>query len=78
MLSATSSQVTLKERERVAEKEELDWKPDWRLKCIFGIIGLLNFVTAVDATSISVSLPVSYHLSITHGCTILTPLDHLH
>ncbi|KAJ5522930.1 hypothetical protein N7494_013244 [Penicillium frequentans] len=32
-----------------------EWSPDWRLKCVFAIIGLLNFVTAVDATSISVA-----------------------
>ncbi|KAJ6090142.1 hypothetical protein N7486_008957 [Penicillium sp. IBT 16267x] len=57
MVSATSSQVTLGERERNSEKEEPEWKADWRLKCIFGIIALLNFVTAVDATSISVALP---------------------
>ncbi|KAJ5659741.1 hypothetical protein N7507_006192 [Penicillium longicatenatum] len=61
MLSPTSSQVTLREHERNSEKEEIKWRPDWRLKCIFRIIGLLNFVTAVDATSISVSLPTISH-----------------
>ncbi|KAJ5168211.1 uncharacterized protein N7482_003805 [Penicillium canariense] len=33
------------------------WKPSWQLKCIFAVVGLLNFVAALDATSISVSLP---------------------
>ncbi|KAJ5631074.1 uncharacterized protein N7484_011174 [Penicillium longicatenatum] len=63
MLSPTSSQVTLREHERNSKKEEIKWRPDWRLKCIFGIIGLLNFVTAVDATSISVSLPPIFSLA---------------
>lgn len=34
------------------------WKPSWQLKCIFAVVGLLNFVAALDATSLSVSLPV--------------------
>jgi hypothetical protein len=34
------------------------WHPSWQLKCIFAVVGLLNFVAALDATSISVSLPV--------------------
>ncbi|KAJ5662263.1 uncharacterized protein N7477_009879 [Penicillium maclennaniae] len=33
------------------------WHPTWQLKCIFAVVGLLNFVAALDATSISVSLP---------------------
>ncbi|KAL4917377.1 major facilitator superfamily domain-containing protein [Aspergillus aurantiobrunneus] len=33
------------------------FKPDWRLWCIFGVIGLLNFAAALDATSLSVALP---------------------
>ncbi|KAJ5777805.1 hypothetical protein N7520_001051 [Penicillium odoratum] len=57
MSSIHSSQITLKERDPNSEEEEQEWKPDWRLKSIFGIIGLLNFVTAVDATCVSVSLP---------------------
>jgi hypothetical protein len=36
--------------------------PNWQLKCIFAVIGLLNFVAALDATSISVSLPVTVYL----------------
>jgi hypothetical protein len=35
------------------------FRPNWQLKCIFGVVGLLNFVAALDATSISVSLPAS-------------------
>lgn len=34
------------------------WYPSWQLKCIFAVVGLLNFVAALDATSISVSLLV--------------------
>jgi hypothetical protein len=37
------------------------WKPSWQLKCIFAVVGLLNFVAALDATSVSVSLPVQHH-----------------
>ncbi|KAJ5109081.1 hypothetical protein N7456_005756 [Penicillium angulare] len=36
---------------------EDEFHPDWRLKCIMATIGLLNFVVAVDATSVSVALP---------------------
>ncbi|KAJ5949494.1 hypothetical protein N7454_001078 [Penicillium verhagenii] len=59
MVSRNSSQVSLTGRTVTPgpDKEDSDWKPDWRVKCTFGIIALLNFVTAVDATSISVSLP---------------------
>lgn len=39
----------------------LVWKPSWQLKCIFAVVGLLNFVAALDATSVSVSLPVYCH-----------------
>lgn len=42
------------------EYQPPDWHPTWQLKCIFAVVGLLNFVAALDATSISVSLPVSY------------------
>lgn len=34
------------------------FKPDWRLKSIFGIVGILNFVAALDATALSTALPV--------------------
>ncbi|KAL4910616.1 major facilitator superfamily domain-containing protein [Aspergillus multicolor] len=37
--------------------EENTFRPDWRLRCIFGVIGLLNFAAALDATSISVAIP---------------------
>ncbi|KAL5000557.1 major facilitator superfamily domain-containing protein [Aspergillus recurvatus] len=37
--------------------EEDTFRPDWRLRCIFGVIGLLNFAAALDATSISVAIP---------------------
>ncbi|RDW94180.1 uncharacterized protein DSM5745_01502 [Aspergillus mulundensis] len=37
--------------------EENKFRPDWRLRCIFGVIGLLNFAAALDATSISVAIP---------------------
>ncbi|KAJ5679515.1 hypothetical protein N7462_007759 [Penicillium macrosclerotiorum] len=40
-----------------AEDQQPEWKPTWQLKCIFAVLGLLNFVAALDATSISVSLP---------------------
>ncbi|KAL4931818.1 major facilitator superfamily domain-containing protein [Aspergillus undulatus] len=33
------------------------FKPDRRLWCIFGVIGLLNFAASLDATSLSVALP---------------------
>lgn len=36
------------------------WKPNWQLKCIFAVVGLLNFVAALDATSLSVALPVYF------------------
>lgn len=36
-----------------------EWHPTWQLKSIFAVVGLLNFVAALDATSISVSLPVT-------------------
>lgn len=41
------------------EDESIEaWKPGWQLKCIFAVVGLLNFVAALDATSLSVALPV--------------------
>lgn len=40
------------------KEETQEWNPNWQLWCIFAVIGLLNFVTALDATSISVALPV--------------------
>ncbi|KAL2863132.1 major facilitator superfamily domain-containing protein [Aspergillus lucknowensis] len=33
------------------------FRADWRLRCIFGVIGLLNFAAALDATSLSVAIP---------------------
>lgn len=42
-------------KDAIAEDE---FHPDWRLKSIFAVVGLLNFVVAVDATSVSVALPV--------------------
>ena len=36
-----------------------DWKPDWRLKAAFLSIAIVNLATALDATIISVALPVS-------------------
>lgn len=49
------------------EQESPGWRPSWKLKCIFAVVGLLNFVAALDATSISVSLPVSVS-----GCSTFT------
>lgn len=43
----------------VKEDPTPKWHPSWQLKCIFAVVGLLNFVAALDATSISVSLPVN-------------------
>ncbi|KAL2853951.1 major facilitator superfamily domain-containing protein [Aspergillus pseudodeflectus] len=37
--------------------EEQFFRPDWRLRCIFCVIGLLNFAAALDATSLSVAIP---------------------
>ncbi|KAL2816687.1 major facilitator superfamily domain-containing protein [Aspergillus granulosus] len=37
--------------------EEEAFRPDWRLRCIFGVVGLLNFAAALDATSLSVAIP---------------------
>lgn len=46
--------------EEKTEKDQptAEFKADWRLKSIFAVIGLLNFVVAIDATSVSVALPV--------------------
>lgn len=40
------------------DQPAVEFKADWRLKSIFAVIGLLNFVVAIDATSVSVALPV--------------------
>ncbi|KAJ5086689.1 hypothetical protein NUU61_007996 [Penicillium alfredii] len=34
-----------------------EFRPNWQLKSIFGVVGLLNFVAALDATPLSVVLP---------------------
>lgn len=47
--------------ERKKDESTEAWKPSWQLKCIFAVMGLLNFVAALDATSLSVALPVYYH-----------------
>ncbi|KAJ5089405.1 hypothetical protein N7532_008089 [Penicillium argentinense] len=39
------------------KNQSSDWHPSWQLKCIFAVVGLLKFMAALDATSISVSLP---------------------
>lgn len=38
--------------------DEDSFNPNWRLWSIFGVVGLLNFAAALDATSLSVALPV--------------------
>ncbi|KAJ5606219.1 hypothetical protein N7510_009000 [Penicillium lagena] len=37
--------------------QDTSFRPIWQLKSIFAVVGLLNFVAALDATSVSVSLP---------------------
>jgi hypothetical protein len=52
--------VTMSAQRKEDESTEA-WKPSWQLKCIFAVVGLLNFVAALDATSLSVALPVYFH-----------------
>ncbi|KAJ5714429.1 uncharacterized protein N7483_011610 [Penicillium malachiteum] len=51
------SMMTLVETQNPKDASPEEFKADWRLKSIFAVIGLLNFVVAVDATSVSVALP---------------------
>lgn len=45
-------------KDALKDKSQDEFRPNWQLKSIFGVVGLLNFVATLDATSLSVALPV--------------------
>jgi hypothetical protein len=75
--SIISSRYTMSEFEKDIEKEPAVVKRGWRFYGTFACLALLNFICAIDATILSVALPVRYPCLCLYAL-LMNSKDHRH